>query len=46
MSNERVICVELIGCGLIEGVAGVDPERPPGEGGAEAGIEETTDLLK
>ena len=46
MSSERVTCVELIGCGLIEGVAGVDPEGPPGEGGAEAGIEETTDLLK
>ena len=46
MSSERVTCVELIGCGLIEGVAGVDPEGPPGEGGAEAVIEETTDLLK
>ena len=41
MSSERVTCVELIGCGLIEGVAGVDPEGPPGEG-----IEGTTDLLK
>ena len=46
MSNERVTSVVLIGCGLIEGVAGVDPEGPPGEGGTEAGIEETTDLLK
>ena len=41
MSSERVTCVELIGCGLIEGVPGVDPERPPGERGAEAGTEET-----
>ena len=46
MSNERVICVELIGCGLIEGVAGVDPEGPPGEAGAKAGFEETTKLIK
>ena len=38
--------MELIGCGLIEGVAGVDLEGPPGEEGADAGIEETTDLLK
>jgi len=27
-------------------VAGVDPEGPPGETGAEAGFEETTELLK
>ena len=43
---KSVTCVELIGCGLIEGVAGVDLEGPPGEEGADAGIEETTDLLK
>ena len=37
----------LIGCGLsLEGVAGVDQEGPPGEGGAEAWLEETTELLK
>ena len=47
MSNERVTCVVLIGCGLsLEGVAGVDQEGPPGEGGAKAGFEETTELLK
>ena len=47
MSNERVTCVMLIGCGLsLEGVAGVDQEGPPGEGGAKAGFEETTELLK
>ena len=47
MSNERVTCVVLTGCGLsLEGVAGVEQERPPGEGGAKAGIEETTELLK
>ena len=46
MSSERVICVELIGCGLIEGVAGVDQEGPPGDAGAKAGFEETTELLK
>ena len=37
----------LIGCGpSLEGVAGVDPEGPPGEAGAKAGFEETTELLK
>ena len=37
----------LIGCGLkLEGVAGVDQERPPGEVGAKAVFEETTELLK
>ena len=37
----------LIGCGRsLEGVAGVDPEGPPGEAGAKAGFEETTELLK
>ena len=35
MSNERVTCVVLTGCGLsLEGVAGVDQEGPPGEGEA------------
>ena len=39
MSNERVTCVVLIGCGLsLEGVAGVDQEGPPGEAGAKAGF--------
>ena len=47
MSNERVTCVMLIGCGLsLEEVAGVDQEGPPGEVGAKAGFEETTELLK
>ena len=47
MSNERVTCVVLIGCGLsLEGVAGVDQEGPPGEGGAKAWFEETTELLR
>ena len=47
MSNERVTYVVLIGCGRsLEGVAGVDPEGPPGEAGAKAGFEETTELLK
>ena len=47
MSNERVTCLVLIGCGLsLEGVAGVDQEGPPGDAGAKAGFEETTELLK
>ena len=47
MSNERVTCVVFIGCPLsLEGVAGVDQEGPPGEGGAKAGFEETTEFLK
>ena len=47
MSNEKVNCVLLIGCGLsLEGVAGVDQEGSPGEVGAKAGFEETTELLK
>ena len=47
MSNERITCVVLIDCGLsLEGVAGVDQEGPPGEGGAKAGFEETTEFLK
>ena len=47
MSNEKVNCVLLIGCGLsLEGVAGVDQEGTPGEGAAKAGFEETTELLK
>ena len=46
MSNERVTCLVLIGCGLSsEGVAGVD-QGPPGERGRKAGIEETTEFLK
>ena len=37
----------LIGCDLsLEGVAGVDQEGPPGEGGAKAEFEETTEFLK
>ena len=37
----------LIECGLrLEGGAGVDQEGPPGEVGAKAGFEETTELLK
>ena len=37
----------LIGCGLsLEGVAGVDQEGPPGDGGVKAGFEETTELPK
>ena len=47
MSNERVTCVVLIGCGLsLEGVPGFEQEGPPGEAGAKAGFEETTELLK
>ena len=47
MSNERLTCAVLIGCSLsIEGVAGVDQEGPPGEGGAKAAFEETTEFLK
>ena len=47
MSNERVTSVVLIGCGLsLEGVAGVDQEGPPGEGGAKAWFGEPTELLK
>ena len=47
MSNERVIYLVLIGCDLSsEGVAGVDQEGPPGDAGAKAGFEETTELLK
>ena len=47
MSNERVTCVMLIGCGLsLEEVAGVDQEGPPGEGDAKAELEETIGLLK
>ena len=47
MSNERVICVVLIGRDLsLEGVAGVDQEGPPGEGRAKSGFEETTEFLK
>ena len=37
----------LIDYGLsLEGVAGVDQEGPPGEGGVKAGLEETIELLK
>ena len=47
MSNERVTCVVLTGCGLsLEGVAGVDQEGPPAEEDANAGFEETTELLR
>ena len=47
MSNERVTCVVFIECGLsLEGVAEVDQEGPPGEWGAKAGFEETTEFLK
>ena len=47
MSNERVTCVVLLECGLsLELVPGVDQEGPPGEAGAKAGFEETTELLK
>ena len=47
MSNERVTFVVFSGCPLsLEGVAGVDQEGPPGEAGAKAGFEETTELLK
>ena len=47
MSNERVICVVLIGRDLsLEGVAGVDQEGPPKEASAKAGFEETAELLK
>ena len=47
MSDERVTCVVLIGYGLsLEGLAGVDQEGPPGEGGAKAEFEETTEFLK
>ena len=47
MSNERVTCVVLIGCGLsLEGVAEIDQEGHPGEGGAKTGFEETTEILK
>ena len=41
MSNERLTCVVLIGCGLsIQGVAGVDREGSPGKGSAKAWFEE------
>ena len=47
MSSERVTCVVLIVCGLsLEVVAEVDQKGPSGEGGAKAGFEETTELLK
>ena len=37
----------LIRCGLnLEGVSGVDQEGPRGEGGAKAGFEGTTELVK
>ena len=47
MSNEKVNCVLLIGCGLsLEGVAGID-QGGPGEGSAQAGLEEETrEILK
>ena len=47
MSHERVTCLLLIGCcRSLEGVAGGDQEGPPGERGAKAGFEETTEFLK
>ena len=47
MSNERVTCVVLIACCLsLKGVAGVDQEGTPGEGGAQTGFEETRELFK
>ena len=47
MSNERVTCVVLIGCGLsLEGVSGVDQRGPPVDGGAQVGFGETRKLLK
>ena len=47
MSHERITCLLLIGCcWSLEGVAGVDQEGPPGDAGAKAGFEETTELLK
>ena len=47
MSNERVTCVVLIGCGLsLEGVAEADQEGCPGEGDVKVGFEKTTELLK
>ena len=37
----------LLECGLsLELVPGVDQEGPPGEGGAKAAFEETTEFLK
>ena len=46
-SNERVTCVVLIECGLsLEGVAGVDQEGPPGEGGAKAGFDYRVSQMK
>ena len=46
MSNEKVNCVLLIGCGLsLEGVAGIG-QGPPKEASAKAEFEETTELLK
>ena len=47
MSNESVTYVVLLECGLIlELVPGVYQEGPPGEGGAKAAFEETTEFLK
>ena len=47
MTNERVTCAVFMGCGLsLEGVAGID-QGGPGEGSAQAGLEEETrELLK
>ena len=42
MSNERVSCVLLIGCGLsLEGVGGI-AQGGPGGGSAQTGFEEET----
>ena len=47
MSNERITCVVLLECGLsLELVRGVDQEGPPGEGGAKAVFEKTTEFFK
>ena len=47
MANERVTCVVLLECGLsLELVPGVDQEGPPGEEGAKAAFEKTTEFLK
>ena len=47
MSNERVTCVVLLKCGLsLVLVPGVDQEGSPGEGGAKAAFEKTTEFLK
>ena len=47
MANERVTCMVLLECGLsLELVPGVDQEGLPGEEGAKAAFEKTTEFLK